>query len=210
MRGILWGGGIAAAIPMVMALMVPLVLLQKRAADRTDAINHLKQVAGVLREFDARFGKFPDDSTLPMVRALDRTKLILGSGFSNDYFRQLIATGTRSEWIFFANTSPRQFYHDDLLGPKALERDECTFCYVPGLSCTSDPDAPVAMAPVVKGTWKFDPKPFGKFAVVLFADGSVKTLPIDKNANVLLNGMNLFDPRQPYWNGTPPDIKWPE
>ena len=34
--------------------------------------------------------------------------------------------------------------------------------------------------------------------------------PIDKNGDVILNGMNLFDPRQPFWRWKAPDLKYPE
>ncbi|MEK7952565.1 hypothetical protein [Luteolibacter soli] len=47
-------------------------------------------------------------------------------------------------------------------------------------------------------------------AVVLFVDGTRKNLPVDKHGHVQLNGMDIFDPRQPFWKGTAPDIKWPE
>jgi hypothetical protein len=65
------------------------------------------------------------------------------------------------------------------------------------------------MAPVIPGTWKFDPKPFNGRAIVIFL-GPSTTLPIEKNGDVILNGMNLFDPRQPFWRGKAPDIKYPE
>ncbi len=66
------------------------------------------------------------------------------------------------------------------------------------------------MIPVIRGTWKFDRKTFGGTALVLFLDGTAQRLPIDKNGDVILNGMNLFDPRQPFWRGKAPDIKYPE
>ncbi len=111
---------------------------------------------------------------------------------------------------FWARTGSTPKYPDGVLGPKALVPGECSFTYVAGLSSTGDPATPVLMTPVIRGTWKFDPKPFGKKAVVLFLDSSARSLPIDKNGDVILNGMNLFDPRQPYWHGKAPDIKWPE
>jgi hypothetical protein len=91
-----------------------------------------------------------------------------------------------------------------------LKKGECAFTYIAGLSFSFDPTAPVLIAPVVPGTWKFDPKPFDGKAVVLRIDGSAKAEPIDKHGNVMIGGMNLFDPRQPYWHGKAPDIKWPE
>jgi hypothetical protein len=57
---------------------------------------------------------------------------------------------------------------------------------------------------------KFDPKPFDGKAIVLNLDSSANALTIEENGDVLLNGMNLFDARQPFWNGKAPDIKYPE
>ncbi len=117
---------------------------------------------------------------------------------------------TIPEKIFFANILPRHFYPDDLTGPHALQKDECSFSYIPGLSSSNDPKTPVVMTPLLPSTLKFDSKPFGSKAVVLFVDGTVKTFPIEKNGDVTVNGLNLFDPRQPYWNGKPFNLKWPE
>lgn len=122
----------------------------------------------------------------------------------------MIATGTRSEKIFWAQTSPTRRIPNDVLGADALAPGECAFTYIVGLSPTSHPDTPILMTSAIPGTWKFDPKPFKGHAVVFFTDSSAVPLPIDKNGDVLLNGMNLFDPRQPFWRGKAPDIKYPE
>ncbi len=185
-------------------------LRQAKQADRIHALSNLRDISHELLEFESQYGRFPDDSTLTPVKAQDDTGLRFGTRTSNEYFRQLLATGRKSEEIFCANISPRFFYPDDLIGPKALERDECSFSYIPGLSSASPPGTPVVMTPLVPGTQKFDPKPFGKMATILFVDRSVQALPIDKNGNVILNGMKLFDPRQLFWGGKPPDIKYPE
>ncbi len=202
--------GIPIVLVLLIAIMVPLVLRNKRSANRYEALSDLKAIGRELREFESLHGKFPDDSTNPAVKALDHTGLRLGARTSNDYFRQLLATGSKSEKIYFAGISTRHFYPNDILGSEALTRDECSFSYIPGLSSASSPEAPAVITPLVPGTRKFDPKPFGKMATVLFVDGSVQALPIDKNGDVILNGMNLFDPRQPFWGGKPPDIKYPE
>jgi prepilin-type processing-associated H-X9-DG protein len=185
-------------------------LRQAKQADRIHALSNLREISHELLEFESQYGRFPDDSTLPPIKAQDDTGLKFGTKTSNEYFRQMLATGGKAEKIYFANILPRFFYPNDILGPKALEKDECSFSYIPGLSSASAPGTPVVMTPLVPGTRKFDPKPFGKMATVLFADGSAQTLPIDKNGDVILNGMNLFDPRQPFWRGKAPDIKWPE
>lgn len=66
------------------------------------------------------------------------------------------------------------------------------------------------MTPLIRGKTIFDRGQFGGKAVVLFLDNSAKALPIEKDGRVLLNGMDIFDPRQPFWKGKVPDIKWPE
>jgi prepilin-type processing-associated H-X9-DG protein len=187
------------AFLLLLAILIPLVLKNMKSAARVEALSDLREIGRVLLDFESRYGKFPDDSTLPGIRTLDETGLIFGTKTSNDYFRQLLATVSRSEKIFFTGIFTRSFYPDDILGPNALEKDECSFSYIPGLSSSSAHGTPVVMTPLVPGTQKFDPKPFGKMATVLFVDGSVRALPIDKNGDVILNGMNLFDPRQPFW-----------
>ncbi|MEK7951238.1 hypothetical protein WKV53_12045 [Luteolibacter sp. Y139] len=180
------------------------------AADRVEATNNIKQINLALIDFENEYGTFPNSSTIPSVKAATSTTLALGNKTSNDLFRQLIAAGTKSEKIFWAKTAGTPRKGDDILGADALKKGECAFTYIAGLSTSSDLNAPVLLAPVIPGTWKFDPKPFQGKAVVLRIDGSAKPEPIDKNGDVMINGMNLFDPHQPYWHGKAPDIKWPE
>jgi hypothetical protein len=202
--------GMPVAFLLLFAPLIPLALRNIKSARRVEALSDLREIGRVMLDFDSRYGKFPDSSTLPGIKAKDETGLIFGTKTSNDYFRQLLATVTRSEAIFFTSGLTRNFYQDDILGPEALTRNECSFSYIPGLSSSSPPGTPVVMTPLVPGTRKFNPKPFGKRATVLFTDGSAQALPIDKNGDVILNGMNLFDPRQPFWRGKAPDIKYPE
>ncbi len=206
MNGILWVGGVS----ILCLLMAPVIFRKRGPHPRTEIINNAKQVGLALFEFDSEYGRFPDSSTIPAVRAATSTTMALGSSSSNDFFRQLIATGLKSEKVFWAETANSPRKGDDVLGAKALEKGECGFTYIAGLTSSGDPYAPVLMAPVIPGTWKFDPMPYKGKAVVLCLDSSARFLPIDKNGDVIVNGMNLFDPRQSYWEGKAPDIKWPE
>jgi len=184
---------------------------QRKAADRTEAVINLKEVSFALLDFDNDYGTFPDASTIPAVKAKTSTTLALGSSTSNEFFRQLIAAGTtKNEMIFWAKSASTPRKPNNSLGADTLKKGECAFTYIAGLSSSSDPAAPLAAAPVIPGSWQFDPKPYNGEAVVLRCDGSVKTEPIDKHGNVVIGGISLFDPRQPYWRGKPPDIKWPE
>ncbi|HEY1121104.1 MAG TPA: hypothetical protein VGE67_05870 [Haloferula sp.] len=177
----------------------------------TDAINSIKQVNLAIIEFEMDYGTYPDASTISAVQAKTGTTLALGSSNSNELFRQLIAAGaTKSESVFWFKSSGTPRRPNGRLGSDALAKGECSFTYIAGLSSSSDPAAPLVVAPVIPGTSKFDPKPLGGKAVVLRVDGSVKLEAIDKHGEVIFRGMNLFDPRQLYWHGKTPDIKWPE
>ena len=83
------------------------------------------------------------------------------------------------------------------------------YSYVAGLT-SADTGAPVIMTPLIPGTTRFDPKPFGGKALVVFIGTSSTPIPIEPDGRVLVNGRDLFDPAQPYWRGIPPDLKWPE
>jgi len=175
-----------------------------------DAISNLRQIGLTLFAFEEEYGRFPDATTIPAVKEFTSTTLALGDNSSNDLFRQLLATVGRSEQIFWTKTPATRKKPNDVLGEDALVPGECAFSYVAGLTSSGDPEAPIVMAPLIRGTWKFDREAFGGRAIVLFLDSSATHLPIDKNGDVLLNGMNLFDPRQPFWRGKAPDIKYPE
>jgi len=203
-------GGISMFFTLIAAFTQITPNRSRPAADRTEAMNNIKQVNLALIDFHNDYGSFPDASTIPAVKTATGTTLSLGSSSSNELFRQLIAVGNKSEKIFWAKTAGTPRKGNDILGADALKKGECAFTYIAGLSSYSDPSAPVAMVPVIPGTWKFDPKPFHGKAVILRIDGSAKPETIDKNGDVMIGGMSIFDPRQPYWHGKAPDIKWPE
>jgi hypothetical protein len=218
MKWILRIGGISVAFT-ILYFLLPRIIYKKRSPhDLGEALSNSSQIGLSLFVFEEEYERFPDATTIPAVQAATGTKLALGDSSSNDLFRQLLATVGRSEKIFWAKTASTPKKPDDILGADALVPGECAFTYIAGLTSTSHPDAPILMTPVVPGTWKFDPKPFNGEAIILFLNSSgaglpgnsATRLPIDKNGDVILNGMNLFDPRQPFWRGKAPDIKYPE
>ena len=92
-----------------------------------------------------------------------------------------------------------------------LEHGECAFAYVSGLSATGDPDTPLVFGPVIPGTKTLDQKSCGGQVAVLCMDNSVRTYPISSAGKIILtNGLDLLDPRQPFWDGKAPDVKWPK
>jgi hypothetical protein len=177
---------------------------------RPEALSNVRQIGLNLFAFEEEYSSFPDATTIPAVQSATGTTLALGTSSSNELFRQLLATVGKSERIYWAQTATTRKRPDEVLGANALVAGECGFTYIAGLTSAGDPDTPVLMTPVIPGTWKFDPKIYGDKAIVYHLNSSAITLPIDKNGDVILNGMNLFDPRQPFWRGKAPDIKYPE
>jgi hypothetical protein len=152
-----------------------------------------------------------DASTAVDVKDSTGTPLTLGDSSSNQLFRQLLATVGRGEIIFWAPTSRDSTKPDSIIDSdtSALAPGECSFSYIAGRSRFGT-GTPVVMIPLIPGTTRFDPKPFGGKAVVFFVDEDVRMFPIEPDGRVLVNGRDLFDPAQPYWRGIPPDLKWPE
>jgi hypothetical protein len=192
-------------------LMSPVVLKCTRYSYHTEAFNNAKQIHLALLDFDSDYGSFPDASTIADVKAASSTSLPLGTTSSNEIFRQLIAAGTKSESIFWAKSTITPRKPDNVMhGSHALEKGECAFAYVAGLSASDFPGTPLLMTPVIPSKRCFERrKDYGERAVILFIDGSVKSFPIDNHGQVEIGGMSIFDPRQPFW-GKAPDIKWPE
>ncbi len=182
----------------------------KKAANLSEAYSNLRSLSHSLFSFDEEYGSFPDASTAVDVKDSTGTPLTLGDSSSNQLFRQLIATVGKSEKIFWAKTSRSSEKPDDNIDSNAaLAPGECAFSYVSGRS-SFGVGTPVVMTPLIAGTTRFDPKPFGRKAVVLFTSASIEILPIEPDGRVLVNGLDLFDPTQPHWRGIPPDLKWPE
>jgi hypothetical protein len=204
-------GWVAIAFALYLLIFVLPASRKQSRRLQSEARSNLKQLHLALLDFDSDYGAFPDVSTIPDVKADTGTTLALGSGSSNELLRQLIATVCKAETIFWVRTPATPNRPNNILGTDALNKGECAFAYITAeLSSSADSAAPVLITPAIPGTWKFDPKPFDGKAMALRIDGSVTAEPIDKHGNVMIGGMNLFDPRQPYWRGKTPDIKWPE
>lgn len=189
----------------------PMIQKQSVAADRTKALGKVRQIGLSLFEFDAEFGSFPSEATAAIVKERNKSPLSLGAATSNQAFRQLIAYGLKSEQPFYAKIAgsrkPDDRFQDDA---HALQAGECGFAYIAGLSSRVDPGTPIIVSPLIPGTTRFDPAPFGSRALVLKADNSATAIPIDSSGRGLINGKDIFDPSQPYWKGKAPDIKWQE
>jgi hypothetical protein len=91
-----------------------------------------------------------------------------------------------------------------------LDKGEVGFAYVAGLSSAGNPSRPVAFAPVIPGTKRFDPKPFKGNAVFLRIDNSVVSMKIRKDGQVRAGGIDILSAENPIWDGKAPDIRYPE
>jgi prepilin-type N-terminal cleavage/methylation domain-containing protein len=183
-------------------LSAPVILKQRKAADRTEAINNVKQINLALIDFDNDYGGFPDNQTAEDVKEATGSALNFGGTFSNDYLRQLIAAGNKSEKIFWCKTSFSPKKGDDIVAPgKALEAGEVGFSYImasqtDGQSTSGEPGRPVLVTPSLKAqpNWEFDPEPYGDKAVVLRIDGSAKVETIrTDNKKISIQGGRFLE-----------------
>ena len=182
-----------------------------RGRDQLEAVNSARQIGFTLFDFESEYGAYPNADTVVAVQKATGTTLNLGTKTSNDFFRQLLAANfTQNEKMFYAKGSGIRKPDDVIAGTKALEKGECGFTYFLGASKLDNPSRPLAAAPMIPGTDRFDPEPFEGKAVFLKIDNSVISLPIDKHGHVIYAGRNLMDPHHPIWDGHAPSIAWPE
>ncbi|MES2921685.1 MAG: hypothetical protein V4819_09065 [Verrucomicrobiota bacterium] len=178
----------------------------------TEATSNARQFGLALFEFQDEYGKYPDLSTAAEVRRKTGSALSLSDETANDLFAQLLAGRfTQTEKIFYtkAKFSKRP---DDIWSSDAtvLAHGECAFAYIMGVDPKGDPETPLAFGPVIPGTKTFDGKANEGKIVVLRIDNSVTSIPIHSSGKVLFRGLDFLDPRQPFWNGKAPDVKWPK
>jgi hypothetical protein len=188
--------------------LLPLFLPRRRGPHNSvGAVNNARQIGLALFEFESEYGRLPDSSTVAAVRHKtlpDRT--------SNDLFAQLIASGiVASEHVFYAKAKSMR-KPDNVFATDAtvLEHGECAFAYFAGVSMSRGPRAALAFAPVIPGTTTLDRKSCEGYAIILWSDNSATKHPITPAGKLIYNGLDLLDPRQPFWRGKAPDVKWPK
>jgi hypothetical protein len=208
-RSGIWIVGILVIAVVVMATTPPRGC-RKRAAP-TEAVSNARQIGLALSEFERKYGCFPDSTSIAKVREKVPTDLNLGTKSSNDFFRQLLASGIApNEAMFYAEIQGTHKPDNVFSGTKALEKGECGFTYFLGAAMNCDPKRPVAASPMIPGTDRFDPKPFEGKAVVLWSDASVTSVAVRKDGCAFLGTSILMDSSNPVWDGRPPVIAWPE
>jgi hypothetical protein len=184
----------------------------RKKASHTEAVNNARQIGLALSEFQNQYGKMPDESTVEQVRLKTGIDVKLKLRSSNEYLRQLLASGiASSESMFFTQVTGTHKPDNVFTGATALAQGECGFIYLLGATKGCNSNRPLLVAPMIPGTDRFDPKPFDGKAVVLRMDQSASFFRIvPKTGHVNVGGMNLMDPANPIWEGKPPVIAWPE
>ncbi len=210
-------GGIITLIVVVVGLGMPKVLESTKKGARSQAINNAKEIGILLYGFDQDYGSFPCADTIPKVQSNNPDSNIpLGKSSSNDFFRQLIVSGNLNrENPFYAKCWDNPKPDNVMTGAKALGKGETPFSYIAGLSSSKyPPETPIVVFPLVAGKYLFDyklcKKEYGGTAIVLSLDNTVSFYPVDQSGRVFINGKDIFDPSQPFWQGKAPDVKWPE
>jgi len=201
-------------IGVIVAGGVVLLVFDKQRRERQDLIrmvSNVRQLGMALFEFETEYGKLPDETTIDVVKANSGTNLPLGTETSNDFFRQLIASGiATNESMFYVKIPGGKKPDNRMDGVHALEKGEVGYVWFRGGSVVGSPNRPLIAAPMIPGTDRFDPEPFHGRAVILKSDNSVASLPIDENGHAILNGRNMMDPHHPIWDGHAPTIAWPD
>lgn len=184
---------------------------QARIRDVEHAVNNARQIGLALDGFRKKYGRHPDESTFREVKLREGHEWQPSAATSNDLLQQLFISGhAESERMFFT-TQKGVHAPDDRHATQAetLAAGECGFAYIPGATSKSHPLRPVALAPMIPGTLKFDPAPYGGRAVILHADLSVMIYRINRSGTAIgLGGGDLFDPSRFVWGGEAPVVKW--
>lgn len=196
---------------MLAGVLAPMTLRCRKSPGSTQALSNARQIGLALFDFDAEYGRFPDASTIAAVKQNNHSDWNLKDRTSNDLFKQLHVAGiTTSEEIFYAKV-PGTRKPDNVISTedKALQRGECGFAYIAGVTAECASGRPLVVTPLIPGTLKFDPVPFDGKAIILRADNSAVSYQIRPDGTAIApGGKDLFDPSQPYWEGAPPDVKW--
>lgn len=212
-RRLWWIIGLVLGFVALLEFALPIFVSDsRRSPDIVTTAKNAKHIGLALFEFNSQYGKYPDSSTALVIKSRTGSTWALGDATSSDLFQQLFVAGLcESEGIFYAKT-PWSNKPDDNTSTElnTLAGKECGFAYIVGLSSEDDPQTPVCVTPLEPGKLTFDREPFDGRAVILRVDQSAISLPIDKSGHAIVNGMDLFDPRQPFWHGKAPMVKWPK
>lgn len=174
----------------------PKLLSMVKKGDQIAAVKNGQSMILVLNEFATDYGTYPDKETAKEVTVKTGSPLTFNGDNSNDYFRQIIASGIlKSEDPFFAKTSISPRKPDNVMsGSECLKGGEVGFGYIMnGMAAipNDDPNRIIAVTPLFNASAKgeFDAAPLDQKAVFVYVDSSVKALQIRQdNKKVAITG----------------------
>lgn len=203
---------VITGLAILAGIAVPMILHKIKEGACAEASGNMRSMGCALLSFEADYGRFPCDATAPEVKDNNPdSSCILGKTSANDYFRQLIVAGSvDTECSFYARIAGCRKPDRRMDGTHTLEKGECGFSYLIGPDAHSEPAQPLIVTPLIPGTDRFDPQPFGRKAVVVWTDHTTTVLPIEQDGHVVHLGINLLDATHPVWHGKAPRIVWPE
>ena len=187
-----------------LALLLPQVFVQSKRGPRSATVANAKSIGLSMFNFEQDYGYYPCPATMPQVKSACPDQAIpLGTHYSNDYFRQLIAAGhADSERVFYAFAPYTRKPDNNLTGKRCLAAGEVRFAYI--LARENEPvpsvgnsGRPLVLAAVDNGATDgtCDPKVYDRRAVVLRVDQSVTDLPVRPSDKKVLvgGGKTLLD-----------------
>ena len=120
-----------------------------RGHDQVESINNLRQIGILLSEFQSEYGSFPAPATRAAVISETGSALRLETKTSNDFFRQLVASGiAQSEPIFYCKTRTSRKPDGLMDDTHLLSKNECGFTYLLGATEMDNPSRPLVFAPL--------------------------------------------------------------
>lgn len=177
---------------------VPVIINQQKKGARAEAISNIKQIGLAMFNFDQDYNSYPCDSTAADVKTNNPdTPLTFGNSFSNDYFRQLIASGhIDSEKNFYAKAPYTKKPDNVMTAGKCLAAGECGFAYIMAtpsepLTSSGNTGRPLIAAAVYncQTNGSFDPDVYDRRAVVFRIDNSATAEPVrPSDKKVLIGG----------------------
>jgi prepilin-type N-terminal cleavage/methylation domain-containing protein len=203
---------------------VPVIINQQKKGARTEAMANIKQIGMAMFNFDQDYNSYPCGATAVEVKNNNPdTEINFGTNYSNDYFRQLIASGhIDTEKSFYAKAPYTKKPDNVITQAKCLAAGECGFAYI--MATTSEPlsssgnsGRPLLAAAVFNGLTNgtFDPDVYDKKAVVFRIDSSAiaeSVRPSDKKC-IIGGGKTLLqggDKDTVWGTDVTPVIKAPE
>jgi len=207
---------VMAIIAVLASIATPLVLNKTREADRTKAVGHAKQCLLAFTEFQI------EEGTRPGQQIVDEGNVDgAAAGNANDCFRQLLQrlVTVRSEAIFFAPSLISREPDNDIGDStndfaEACEKGEVGFMYVDAPRAKDG--APLMAAPLADDQGTFDFQKYNGKAVVLKTDGSVESLDIDEDSeivNIKVGGsdVDMFSTaNKTFRDSDPPSFLYPD